>query len=175
MRLVEKQVRFIVPPCYPSWIEVLKEQQACLHSIIETYFDLQDDRSSDEYPTVYTVVDRLAANCYRDYKLKERSTKNNANRGKAKYSSVQGSKSFSTTRYDQDKLIKNRETQQIQVASIGASVDECATTKEVLGERRGHVRGVGCVSKGTSSSPDSITASNPPERKSNQFSKDPLG
>ncbi|KAL2518304.1 hypothetical protein Adt_14551 [Abeliophyllum distichum] len=44
----------------------------------------------------------------------------------------------------------SRETQQSQVASSGASLDESAIAKEVLGERRGHVRGVGRVIKGNS-------------------------
>ncbi|KAL2454993.1 Uncharacterized protein Adt_47509 [Abeliophyllum distichum] len=56
-RLVRNQMRFNMPPCYPSWTE--------------SYFDLQADRSPDQYRAVYAVVDRLAANRYRDYKLKE--------------------------------------------------------------------------------------------------------
>ncbi|KAL2525484.1 Uncharacterized protein Adt_10538 [Abeliophyllum distichum] len=197
-RLVGNQVRFTVPPCYPLWTE--------------SYFDLQGDRSPDEYRAVCAAVDRLATNCYRDYKLKahnhlkahgpsrpygemsaedlqkcidfftsptfmERSTKNKVNRGKAKYPSVQGSKNFSVTRYDErdpetqqwlgiidsswtfhtfrdgnwvnpqaagdyDKLVELRETQHTQVASSGAPLDERTIVKEVLGERRGHVRGV---------------------------------
>ncbi|KAL2505159.1 hypothetical protein Adt_20780 [Abeliophyllum distichum] len=112
------------------------EQQARLRSIIESYFDLQGDQSFDNYWAVCAAIDRLAADRYRDYKLKahnnlkehkpsrsydvlsaeewqkcinfftsptfvEWSTKNKANRGKAKYLSVQRSKSFSATRYDQ--------------------------------------------------------------------------
>ncbi|KAL2481276.1 Uncharacterized protein Adt_34242 [Abeliophyllum distichum] len=122
MHLVGNQVRFIVPICYPSWTE--------------SYFDLQGDRSPDEYRAVCGVVDHLAADRYRDYKLKaynhlkahgpsrpygemsaedwqkcidfftsrtfvERSTKNKASRGKAKYPSIQGSESFSTMLYDE--------------------------------------------------------------------------
>ncbi|KAL2491727.1 Uncharacterized protein Adt_27355 [Abeliophyllum distichum] len=64
--------RFTVPPCYSSWTEVPEEQRAQLRSIIESYFDLQGDRSPNEYWAVYTTVDRLVANHYRDYKLKAR-------------------------------------------------------------------------------------------------------
>ncbi|KAL2491301.1 hypothetical protein Adt_26929 [Abeliophyllum distichum] len=49
MHLVGNQVMFIVLLCHPSWTKVLEEQRARLHSIIESYFDLQDDRSPDEY------------------------------------------------------------------------------------------------------------------------------
>ncbi|KAL2518768.1 Uncharacterized protein Adt_15015 [Abeliophyllum distichum] len=55
---VRNQVRFTVPPCYPSLTEVPEEQR-------------------------------------------ERLIKNKANRSKAKYLSVQGSKSFYALRYDQ--------------------------------------------------------------------------
>ncbi|KAL2506788.1 Uncharacterized protein Adt_22409 [Abeliophyllum distichum] len=93
-------------PCYPSSIEVPEEQRTRLRSIIDSYFDLQSDRLSDEYRTVCLAVDRL------------------------------------------DKLVELRETQQTQVASSGTSLDELAIVKEVLGERRGHIRGVGRVLKG---------------------------
>ncbi|KAL2491265.1 Uncharacterized protein Adt_26893 [Abeliophyllum distichum] len=62
--LVGNQVRFTVPPCYPSWTEVPEEQRARLHSIIE------GDWSPDEYRAVCAAVDRLAADRYHDYKLK---------------------------------------------------------------------------------------------------------
>ncbi|KAL2541606.1 Uncharacterized protein Adt_02584 [Abeliophyllum distichum] len=198
MCLVGNQVRFTVPPCYPSWTEVPEEQRARLRSIIK----------SDEYRTVCAAVDRLAADCYQDYKLKahnhlkahgpscpydkmssedwqkcidfltsptfvERSTKNKVNRDKTKYSSMQGSKSFSVTRYDEDKLVELRDTQQIGVASSSASLDERAIAKEVLGERRGHVRRVGRISKGTSPSLDSTTTSKTPQETFHQFSGDP--
>ncbi|KAL2457999.1 hypothetical protein Adt_46123 [Abeliophyllum distichum] len=152
---------FTVPPCYPSWTEVLEEQRARLRSIIESYFDLQGDRSPDECRTVCAAVDHLAADRYQDYKLKERFTKNKVKRGKAKYPSVRGSKCFSAMHYDevQDKLVELRETQQAQVTSNGTSLDERAIVKEVLGERRGHIRGVEGVPKGTSPSLDSTTTS----------------
>ncbi|KAL2485650.1 Uncharacterized protein Adt_30406 [Abeliophyllum distichum] len=101
---------------------------------LESYFNLQGDRSPNEYRAVYAAVDNLTVDRYRDYKLKahnylkahgpnlpynemstedwqkcidftnpnfvERSTKNKANRGKAKYSSVHGSKSFSVMHYN---------------------------------------------------------------------------
>ncbi|KAL2497392.1 hypothetical protein Adt_22942 [Abeliophyllum distichum] len=70
-------------------------------------------------------------------------------------------------------IIEVRETQQIQVTSSGASIDERAIAKEVLRERRGHVCGVRRVPKGTSPSFDSTAASNTPRRTSNQFSGDP--
>ncbi|KAL2480000.1 Uncharacterized protein Adt_32966 [Abeliophyllum distichum] len=74
---------------------------------------------------------------------------------------------------DYDKLVELRETQHTQVASSGASLDKCAIAKEVLEERRGHVRGVGQVPKGTSPSLDSTTASKTPQETSHQFSGDP--
>ncbi|KAL2498738.1 hypothetical protein Adt_24288 [Abeliophyllum distichum] len=92
--------------------------------------------------------------------IKERSTKNKANRDKAKYSSVQGSKSLSATHYD-------------EVASSGASLDEHAIAKEVLEKRRGHVHGGGWVPKGTSLSLDLTVASKAPQETSYQFSGDP--
>ncbi|KAL2480009.1 Uncharacterized protein Adt_32975 [Abeliophyllum distichum] len=103
----------------------------------------------------------------------ERSSKNKINRSKAKYLSVQGLMSFSATRYDEDKLVELRETQHTQVASSGASLDKCAIAKEVLEERRGHVRGVGQVPKGTSPSLDSTTASKAPQETFHQSSGDP--
>ncbi|KAL2542966.1 hypothetical protein Adt_03944 [Abeliophyllum distichum] len=62
--------------------------------------------------------------------------------GKAKYLSVQGSKSFSATRYDsvQDKFVEVRETQQTQITFSGVLVDACAIAKEVLKERRRHAQ-----------------------------------
>ncbi|KAL2505330.1 hypothetical protein Adt_20951 [Abeliophyllum distichum] len=51
--LVGNQVRFTMLPCYPS--------------CIESYFDLQSDRSPDKYWAVCVAV---AADRYRDYKLK---------------------------------------------------------------------------------------------------------
>ncbi|KAL2480741.1 Uncharacterized protein Adt_33707 [Abeliophyllum distichum] len=69
-RLVGNQVRFTVLPCYPSWTEVPEDQQVLVTSIIESYFDLQDDQSLDEYREACTAVDRVATDRYRDYKLK---------------------------------------------------------------------------------------------------------
>ncbi|KAL2480235.1 Uncharacterized protein Adt_33201 [Abeliophyllum distichum] len=158
----------------------------------KSYFDLHGDRSPDEYRTVYAAIDRLAADCYRDCKLKahnhlkahgpsrpygemyledwqkcvnfftsptfvKRSSENKANWGKAKYPSMQGSKSFSSTRYD-------------DVASSCASLDERAIAKEVLGERRSHVRGVGRVPKGTYPSLDSTAILKAPQGTFHQFS-----
>ncbi|KAL2480616.1 basic-leucine zipper transcription factor A-like [Abeliophyllum distichum] len=91
----------------------------------------------------------------------ERSTKNKANRSKAKYPSVQGLKSFSATHYDKT-----------QVGSSGALVDERAIAKEVLGERLEHIHGVGRVSKGTSPSLDSTAALKTLEGTFHQFSGD---
>ncbi|KAL2542422.1 Uncharacterized protein Adt_03400 [Abeliophyllum distichum] len=71
--LVGNQDRFTVPPCYLSWTEVPEQQRAQLRSIIESYFDLQGDRSPDEYRPVCADVDHLAADRYRDYKLKAHS------------------------------------------------------------------------------------------------------
>ncbi|KAL2541610.1 Uncharacterized protein Adt_02588 [Abeliophyllum distichum] len=197
MCLVGNQVRFTVPPCYPSWTEVPEEQRARLRSIIK----------SDEYRTVCAAVDRLAADCYQDYKLKAH------NHLKAhgpscpydKMSSEDWQKcidfltsptfvrdpetqqwlgiieSFWTFRTFQDgnwvnlqdKLVELRDTQQIGVASSSASLDERAIAKEVLGERRGHVRRVGRISKGTSPSLDSTTTSKTPQETFHQFSGDP--
>ncbi|KAL2480025.1 nuclear transcription factor Y subunit beta [Abeliophyllum distichum] len=125
----------------------------------------------------------------------EQSSKNKTNRSKAKYLSVQELKSFTATHYDE----RDPETQQWSgiidsfqtfhtfqdgnwvnpqaagdyVASRGASLDECAIAKEVLEERRGHVRGVGRVPKGTSPSLDSTAASKTPQGTSHQFFGDP--
>ncbi|KAL2497941.1 Uncharacterized protein Adt_23491 [Abeliophyllum distichum] len=96
------------------------------------------------------------------YASLERSTKNKANRGKAKYSSLQRSKNFSAMRYDEDKLVELRQTQQTRVASSDPSVDEHAIAKEVFRERRGHVRGVGRVPKSISPSLDLTAASKAP-------------
>ncbi|KAL2487077.1 putative transposase [Abeliophyllum distichum] len=133
----------------------------------QSYFNLQGDRLPDEYRAVCAAVDYLAADRYHNYKLKahnhlkERSSKNKVNWGKAKYQSVQGSKSFSATRYDErdpetqqwpgiiesfrtfhtlrdgnwvnpqvasdyDKLVELRKTQQTQVVSSGAPLDQRA-------------------------------------------------
>ncbi|KAL2487217.1 Uncharacterized protein Adt_31973 [Abeliophyllum distichum] len=144
-RLVGNQVRFTIPSCYPSWTEVLEEQRARLHSIIESYFYFQGNQSSNEYRTIYVAVDLLAVDRYRYYKLKAYNhlngrsaltssqvliSWNKTNRGKAKYLSVQGSKSFSATRYNQHKLVEVRETQETQFAFSCASVDERAIARE---------------------------------------------
>ncbi|KAL2486146.1 hypothetical protein Adt_30902 [Abeliophyllum distichum] len=50
--------------------EVSEEQQTRLRSIIEIYFDFQDDQSLDEYQVVCAIVDRLTVDRYRDYKFK---------------------------------------------------------------------------------------------------------
>ncbi|KAL2504987.1 hypothetical protein Adt_20608 [Abeliophyllum distichum] len=68
-----------------------------------------------------------------------------------------------------DKLIELRKTQHTQVASSGASLDERAIAKKVLGERRGYVRGVGWVPKGTSPSLDSTVTSKAPQGTFHQF------
>ncbi|KAL2470898.1 hypothetical protein Adt_39034 [Abeliophyllum distichum] len=70
-RLVGNQVRFTVFLCYPSWTEVPEEHRARLRSIIESYFDLQGDRSPDEYWAICAATDHLATNRYHSYKLKE--------------------------------------------------------------------------------------------------------
>ncbi|KAL2480525.1 Uncharacterized protein Adt_33491 [Abeliophyllum distichum] len=150
-RLVGNQVRFTVPPCYPSWTDVPEELRAWLCSIIKSYFDIQGNRSPDEYLKQHgpsRPYDELSAKDWQkciDFLTSptfvERSTKNKANQGKAKYSSMQWSKIFFATRYDEDKLVELRETQQTHVASNGASVDKYAIAKEVLGERRGHFSG----------------------------------
>ncbi|KAL2527137.1 hypothetical protein Adt_12191 [Abeliophyllum distichum] len=61
----------------------------------------------------------------------------------------------------------------IEVASSGTSLDERAIANKVLGERRGHIRRVGRVPKGTSLSLDSIAASKAPQGTFHQFFGDP--
>ncbi|KAL2465182.1 Uncharacterized protein Adt_41033 [Abeliophyllum distichum] len=70
------------------------------------------------------------------------------------------------------KLVDVRETQQIYVASSGASIDERTIAMEVFRECRGHVYGVGRVPNVSSSSLDSTVASNVPRGTSNQFCED---
>ncbi|KAL2543065.1 hypothetical protein Adt_04043 [Abeliophyllum distichum] len=72
-----------------------------------------------------------------------------------------------------DNLVELIETQHTQAASSGASLDERAIAKEVLGERRGHVYEVGWVPKGTFPSLDSTTASKAPQGTFHQFFGDP--
>ncbi|KAL2466727.1 Uncharacterized protein Adt_42578 [Abeliophyllum distichum] len=130
-RLVGNQVRFIMPPCYPSWTEVPEEH----------YFNLQGDRSPDEYCVVFAAVDRLAADCYRDYKLKAHNhlKAHGPSRPFGEMSAEDWQKciDFFTSPTFVDKLVELRETQHTQVASSGASLNERAIAKEVLGERRG--------------------------------------
>ncbi|KAL2491729.1 hypothetical protein Adt_27357 [Abeliophyllum distichum] len=82
----------------------------------------------------------------------ERSSKNKANRDKAKYLSMQGSKSFAATRYDETSmLLQSRFSENDEVTSVGLDG----------------------VLKGTSPSLDSTAASKAPQGTSHQFSGDP--
>ncbi|KAL2526038.1 Uncharacterized protein Adt_11092 [Abeliophyllum distichum] len=113
-RLVGNQVRFIVPPCYPSWTE--------------------DNRSPNEYWAVCATVDR-----YRDYKLKAHNhlKAHGTSRpyGEMSVEDWQKCIDFFTSPTFMDKLVELKETQHTQVASSGPSLDERAIAKEVLGER----------------------------------------
>ncbi|KAL2453059.1 hypothetical protein Adt_45796 [Abeliophyllum distichum] len=59
-------------PCLLATLNGQRFQMSSGYSYIasSSYFDLQSDRSPDEYWTVYASVDRLVADHYRDYKLK---------------------------------------------------------------------------------------------------------
>ncbi|KAL2492613.1 Uncharacterized protein Adt_28241 [Abeliophyllum distichum] len=67
--------------------------------------------------------------------IEEQSSKIRPIGGKATYLSVQGLKSFYAMRYDEDKLVESRKTQQTQVVSSGVLLDERAIAKEVHEER----------------------------------------
>ncbi|KAL2526274.1 hypothetical protein Adt_11328 [Abeliophyllum distichum] len=116
-----------------------------------------DDQSPDEYRAVYTAVDRLVADRYRDYKIKAHNHL----------------KAHGPSRPYGEMYAKDWETQQTQIASSGALLDKRAIAKEVLEEQRSPVRGVGRVPNGTSSSLDSTTASKVPQGTSHRFSGDP--
>ncbi|KAL2534105.1 hypothetical protein Adt_07456 [Abeliophyllum distichum] len=165
-----ESVRFIVPPCYPSWTEVLEEQRARLRNIIESYFDLHGDHSPDEYRMVCAAVDRLAADRYRDYKIKAH---NHLKRIDPADHTARCLSRTSRSALTSSPVLLSWETQHTQVASSGALLDERAIAKEVLGKRRGHVRGVGRVLKGTSPSLYSTVASKVPQGTFHQFSGDP--
>ncbi|KAL2491736.1 hypothetical protein Adt_27364 [Abeliophyllum distichum] len=82
----------------------------------------------------------------------EQSSKNKANRDKAKYSSMQGSKSFSATRYDETcMLLQSRFSENDEVTSVGLDG----------------------VPKGTSTFLDLTAASKAPQGTFHQFSGDP--
>ncbi|KAL2480043.1 hypothetical protein Adt_33009 [Abeliophyllum distichum] len=167
---LSSNAQFTVPPCYHSWTEVLEKQRARLRSIIE------GDRSPNEYQVVCAAIDRLATDRYRDYKLKAHKhlKVHEPNRyGEMSTKDWQKCIDFFTSPTFVDKLVELIETQHTQVASSGTSLDERAIAKEVLGEQRGHVRGVGRVPKDSSPSLDSTAASKAPQGTSHQFSGDP--
>ncbi|KAL2505868.1 hypothetical protein Adt_21489 [Abeliophyllum distichum] len=161
--LVGNHVRFTVLLYYPSWTE--------------SYFDLQGDWSPDEYLAVYAAINRLAANRYQDYKLNAynhlKAHGPSRPYGEMSIEDWQKCIDFFTSPNFMDKLVELRETQQTQVAFSGTSLDERAIVNEILGERRGHIRGIGWVPNGTSPSLDSITASKAPQGTSHQFFGDP--
>ncbi|KAL5563417.1 hypothetical protein UlMin_033164 [Ulmus minor] len=102
-----------------------------------------------------------------------------------KYPSSQGTKSFSASRYDMRnreteewpmlvsswktfrtnkkgewaRLEEELQTQTQEATSSGTEVDEHAVTRRVLGEQRGHERGVSRILKGLGGSPSSTTRS----------------
>ncbi|KAL2471331.1 Uncharacterized protein Adt_39467 [Abeliophyllum distichum] len=128
--LVGNQVRFTMPSCYPSWTEVPEEQRARATSMCRAIGLLDEYRgvcaavdrlAADRYSEYKLKVhNHLKAHApsrpygemsaedwqkcidfFTSPTFVERSSKNKANRGKAKYPSVQGSKSFSAMRYDE--------------------------------------------------------------------------
>ncbi|KAL2505299.1 hypothetical protein Adt_20920 [Abeliophyllum distichum] len=123
--------------------------------MLQSYFDLQGERSTDEYRTVYAVADCLAANCYRNYKLKAHNhlKEHGLSRPYGELSAKEWQKciDFITSSNFVEQLTKNKanreETQQTQVPSSGALVDKRAIAREVLEERRGYVRRVRRVLK----------------------------
>ncbi|KAL2471008.1 nuclear transcription factor Y subunit beta [Abeliophyllum distichum] len=144
---------------------------------LTAYNHLKEHGSSCPYGELYAEKWQKYIDFYTSPNFVERLTKNKVNWDKAKYLSVQGSKSFSTTRNDQ----RDSETQQWSgiIESLWTFhtfwyVDEHTIANEVLGERRRHIRGVGQVLKDSSPSMDSTTLSNTPSGTSNQFCKDAL-
>ncbi|KAL2486278.1 hypothetical protein Adt_31034 [Abeliophyllum distichum] len=139
--------------------------------MLQSYFDFQEDRLPDEYRAVCATVDRLTVDRYRDYKLK---THNHlkAHGPSCPYGEIYAEDwqkcidFFTSPTFD--KIVELRKTKQTQVASSGASLDECAIIKEVLRERRRHVRGVRHVPK-----LDLTDASKAPQGTSHQFFGDP--
>ncbi|KAL2462352.1 hypothetical protein Adt_45772 [Abeliophyllum distichum] len=93
--------------------------------------------------------------------------------GTPRPSSGRDYESFWTFHTFRDDNWVNPQTAGDYVASSGASLDELAIAKEVLGERQGHVRGVGLVPNYTSPSLDSTAASKAPQRTFHQFFGDP--
>ena len=61
--------------------------------------------------------------------------------------------------YFQAKLEEELQSQTQEATSFGAEVDEHAVTRRVLGQWRGHERGVGRILKGLSDSTCSTTGS----------------
>ena len=59
----------------------------------------------------------------------------------------------------QARLEEELQSQTQEAAPLGAKVDEHAVTRKVLGERRGHERGVRCKLKGLSGSASSTAGS----------------
>ncbi|KAL2471163.1 hypothetical protein Adt_39299 [Abeliophyllum distichum] len=106
--------------------------------MLRSYFDLQDDPSSDEYRAICATVDRLAADPYRDYKLKAHNhlIAHGLSRPYIEMSAKDWQKciDFFTSPTFVDKLVELKETQQTQVASSGVSLDERAIAKEVIRE-----------------------------------------
>ncbi|KAL2469757.1 Uncharacterized protein Adt_37893 [Abeliophyllum distichum] len=134
------------------------------------------DRSSDEYRMVCAVVNRMTANCYRDYKLK---THNHLKTyGPSRLYSEMSDEDwhncidFFTSPTFVDKLVELRQTQQTQVTSSGASVacyckgGSRKTTKTHLWSWTGSEDTI-------SLSLNSTAASKAPEGTSYQFSGDP--
>ncbi|KAL2527271.1 hypothetical protein Adt_12325 [Abeliophyllum distichum] len=99
-----------------------------LASACECYFNLQGDRSPNEYRMVCAAVDRLAANRYHDYKLKvyNHLKAHGPSRPYDKISTEDWQKciDFFTSPTFVDKLVELRETQHTQVASNGAWLDD---------------------------------------------------
>ncbi|KAL2532484.1 hypothetical protein Adt_05835 [Abeliophyllum distichum] len=174
------RVWFTVPPCYPLWTEVLEEQWTRLGGSVtrrdyklKAHKHLKEQRPSRPYSKLFVEDWQKSIDFFTSPTFVERLTKNKTNQGKAKYPSVQGSKSFSAMHYDEYKLVALRETQQTQVDSNGTSVDERAITKEVLENDEDRSVGLDGFPNGTSLSIDSTAASKAPRGTSNQFSGDP--
>ncbi|KAL2487319.1 hypothetical protein Adt_32075 [Abeliophyllum distichum] len=93
--------RFTMPPYYPSWTEVPEEQRARLRSIIEVHNHLKAHGPSCPYDELSAEDWQKCIDFFTSLTFVERSTKNKANWGKAKYLSLEESKSFPVTHYDE--------------------------------------------------------------------------
>ncbi|KAL8239041.1 hypothetical protein R6Q59_015608 [Mikania micrantha] len=145
IRLISNEVGKVAPFHYTSWQNVPdKFKKVIFPTLFISYEDVEKARTKPPEEVDQQAWEQLINQLFLNPDFRKRSEKNKLNKSKQRYTSFHGSKSYAQRRHMED-IMQEELKRCTQESGYSESVNQIECMECALGQRRGHIRGVGRV------------------------------